>query len=347
VQGSSIGYFSVYLSGGLFMGSKHRLLPWIHEILENLDFETALDGFSGSGAVSYLLKTMGKTVISNDFLNFPTVIAKGLCVNSKFTLSSEDVTALINNEVETDDFIFRTYKDIFYTHEDLKFLDRIYFSITTQLTDDKKFLALTALIRACIKKQPRGIFTVSGDLSNYNDGRRDLKLTIEEHFREQIIICNHLIFDNGSKHESYNSPIDKLKLKIVPDLVYLDPPYVPKSDDNCYVKRYHFLEGLSKYWQGEEIMYDTKVKKIKKKHTPFSYRSKAVDAFDKLFSKFKDSTIVLSYSSNGFPDLETLTGLMKQYKGDVRVERKEHRYHIGNHANSKRNQVEEYLIIGQ
>ena len=52
-----------------------------------------------------------------------------------------------------------------------------------------------------------------------------------------------------------------------PDLVYLDPPYVPPSDDNCYIKRYHFLEGLSKYWNGEEIMENTKVKKIKKKGT--------------------------------------------------------------------------------
>ena len=37
------------------------------------------------------------------------------------------------------------------------------------------------------------------------------------------------------------------------DLVYLDPPYVPRADDNCYIKRYHFLEGLSTYWQGRRV----------------------------------------------------------------------------------------------
>jgi DNA adenine methylase/adenine-specific DNA-methyltransferase len=41
------------------------------------------------------------------------------------------------------------------------------------------------------------------------------------------------------------------------DLVYLDPPYVPRSDDNCYMKRYHFLEGLSCYWKGLRIMENT------------------------------------------------------------------------------------------
>lgn len=36
-----------------YMGSKRRLLPWIHEVLETLDFETALDPFSGSNSVGY------------------------------------------------------------------------------------------------------------------------------------------------------------------------------------------------------------------------------------------------------------------------------------------------------
>ena len=43
-----------------FMGSKHRLLPWIQSVIAELEFDTALDAFSGSGCVSYLLKTMGK-----------------------------------------------------------------------------------------------------------------------------------------------------------------------------------------------------------------------------------------------------------------------------------------------
>ena len=36
-----------------YMGSKKRLLIWIHQVLETLDFESALDPFSGTGCVSY------------------------------------------------------------------------------------------------------------------------------------------------------------------------------------------------------------------------------------------------------------------------------------------------------
>jgi adenine-specific DNA-methyltransferase len=41
-----------------YMGSKHRLLPWIHGVLRGLNFQTAADPFVGSGCVAYLLKAM-------------------------------------------------------------------------------------------------------------------------------------------------------------------------------------------------------------------------------------------------------------------------------------------------
>jgi len=126
----------------------------------------------------------------------------------------------------------------------------------------------------------------------------------------------------------------------------MDPPYVPRSDDNCYMKRYHFLEGLSCYWEGQTILETSKVKKIEKPFSPFGHRKHAVDAFERLFKKFADSTQVLSYSSNAYPDLETLVALMKKVKPNVVVHRKPHRYHFGTHASVKRNEVEEYLIVG-
>ncbi len=69
-----------------YMGSKHRLLPWIHSVLQTLDFETAADPFVGSGCVAYLLKSMGRCVIASDFLNFPATVAKATVENSHYHL---------------------------------------------------------------------------------------------------------------------------------------------------------------------------------------------------------------------------------------------------------------------
>ena len=57
-----------------YMGSKFKLLPWLHGAFQGLDFDTATDAFSGSGVVSYLLKAMGKQVRANDSLAFPSVL---------------------------------------------------------------------------------------------------------------------------------------------------------------------------------------------------------------------------------------------------------------------------------
>jgi adenine-specific DNA-methyltransferase len=56
--------------------------------------------------------------------------------------------------------------------------------------------------------------------------------------------------------------------------------------------------------------------------------------------------MVLSYSSNGYPDLTVLHRLMRNYKRSVDVFEREHRYHFGTHQSVKRSQVKEYLIIG-
>lgn len=329
-----------------YMGSKHRLLPWIHGILRGLNFETAADPFVGSGCVAYLLKAMGKRVIASDFLNFPTVLAAATIANSAYQLDGSTVKSLLVPRSNGPHFIEQTFAGIFFTPDDLRFLDRVSMNIEKLKHPQQCALARAALIRSCLKKQPRGVFTVSGDLSRYDDGRRDLRLSIEEHFLEQIEVFNRVVFDNGHRHTVRRADVFNLKPKGV-DLVYLDPPYVPRSDDNCYMKRYHFLEGLSCYWKGVRIMEDTRVKKIEKPYTPFSYRKSAIEAFDRLFRLYHKSIIVLSYSSNGYPDREILEDLLRRYKSTVTAYEKPHRYHFGTHDSVERSAVYEYLIVGQ
>ncbi|MBL8236161.1 MAG: DNA adenine methylase [Bryobacterales bacterium] len=329
-----------------YMGSKRRLLPWIHGVLKTLPFDTAADPFVGSGCVAYLLKAMGKRVFASDFLNFPAVLASATLANSSHTLNPSAVATLLAPRTNGPHFIQETFDGIFYTPQDLRFLDRVSGNLDLLERPAQRALAKAALIRSCLKKQPRGVFTVSGDLSHYDDGRRDLRLSIEEHFLEQVEAFNRVVFDNGRRHSVKRSDVFNIKPKGV-DLVYLDPPYVPRSDDNCYIKRYHFLEGLSCYWKGQRIMEDTRVKKIEKPYTPFSYRKTAVQAFDRLFQLYRDSIIVLSYSSNGFPDRDELERLLLRYKSSVTAYEKPHRYHFGTHHKVERAEVHEYLIVGQ
>ena len=329
-----------------YMGSKNRLLPWIHEVLNALDFESAADPFLGSCCVAYLLKSMGKRVSGSDFLNFPSVLAKASIANNSVIVDNNALKVILSKRTKSPTFIQTTFDGVFFSAEDRQFLDRVSGNIPRLEDKYQQAIVQSALIRSCLKKQPRGVFTISGDLSRYDDGRRDVKLSIEQHFLEQIQVFNEIVFSNGKRNTVCHSNVFDLSSQKV-DLVYFDPPYVPRSDDNCYVKRYHFLEGLSCYWKGLEIMEKTKVKKINKIYTPFSYRRTAMEAFGNLFQQFRNSIIVLSYSSNGYPGLNELESLMRKYKRHVITHQKPHRYHFGTHKGVERSVVTEYLIVGR
>ncbi|HEY3836982.1 MAG TPA: DNA adenine methylase [Bryobacteraceae bacterium] len=332
-----------------YMGSKHRLLPWIGEALAGISFKSALDAFSGSGSVAYLLKAMGKQVVANDFLNFPFQIAMATIENSRVKLNDAQCAMLLENNRKRGRFIQGTFKGIFFNAEDLRFLDNTWANLAMLPSDMHRALALAALVRSCIKRQPRGVFTVAGDPEKYKDGRRDESLPLKQHFLENVAAYNAVVFDNGCRNRATRSDIMAAETEV--DLVYMDPPYVPRADDNCYVKRYHFLEGLASYWKdaGTEIVESSQVRKIPKRYTPFSYRSTAAEGFRSMLARFRESTLVLSYSSNGYPDLPVLTEIMQRYKRTVDVLERDHRYHFGTHDKvaSERASVREYLIIGQ
>jgi DNA adenine methylase/adenine-specific DNA-methyltransferase len=326
-----------------YMGSKYRLAPHLADIFSEIGGSTALDAFSGSGVVSYLLKAQGYAVTSNDFLTFPSVIAAATIANQTDRLTPAEIDTICGPAADDRDFIGRTFQGLYFDPEDHEFLDAAWSHID-RLNGAKRALAISALILSAARKQPRGVFTFTD--RRYDDGRRDLRLSLRDHFRERVAEYNQIVFDNGRK----NTVLCGNVFDIAPgeyDLVYLDPPYAPPRDDNDYIKRYHFLEGLSVYWQGQEIMPQTKTKKLTKRYTPFAYKHSITEALRQTFIQFKESVIVLSYSSNAVPDAVTITSLLKEVKSDVEVRPIEHTYSFGTHATARRRAVSEYLFIGR
>jgi DNA adenine methylase/adenine-specific DNA-methyltransferase len=326
-----------------YMGSKYRLVPHLAQVFGEIDGETALDAFSGSGVVSYTLKSMGYAVTSSDFLAFPSIIAGAAVANQGTVLNDEEITAITGPPLDDRDFVQTKFDGLYFTPEDRIFLDSAWSHIDW-LEGEKRHLAIAALVLAAARKQPRGVFTFT-DL-RYDDGRRDLRLPLREHFVETAAEYNSIVFDSGQPCRAIQSDVFAID-PLGYDLVYLDPPYAPPKDDNCYIKRYHFLEGLSVYWRGQEIMENTRTKKLAKRFTPFSYKRTIADALRDTFKRFRDSTIVLSYSSNAVPDALTIEGLLREAKDDVEVREIDHRYHFGTHQAAKRRKVVEYLFVGR
>lgn len=328
-----------------YMGSKYKLLPYLADVFASIEAGTALDAFSGSGVVSYLMKKQGFSVTSNDMLQFPGMLATATVVNQSVRLTDAEIDKIVGPSADGRDFISKTFRDVFYDNEDRAFLDSAWSHIDI-LRGVKRAIAVSALVLSAARKQPRGVFTITGDLSRYNDGRRDLQLSMRNHFIEHVAEYNAAVFEGPM------AKVTRQEASVMDsgsyDLVYLDPPYAPPTDDNCYVKRFHFLEGLSRYWEGDTLMLHTNSKKLIKPITGYSSRRTIIEAFRNTFRRFHNAgTIVLSYGSNAVPDKEAIVSLLREVKSHVEVRAIPHRYHYGTHGAAARRSVEEYIFIAK
>ncbi|MBI3814663.1 MAG: hypothetical protein HY279_09400 [Nitrospinae bacterium] len=90
------------------------------------------------------------------------------------------------------------------------------------------------------------------------------------------------------------------------------------------------------------IDYKTKHRRLNGNGSVWIDKNKIYLAFDKLFEKFKDSILVVSYRSDGIPSIEELENLLKKYKPSVEeIKRKSYKYVLSN------NHSEEILLIGK
>lgn len=329
-----------------FMGSKAKLLSNIWAVASQFEYEQAVDLFSGSGTVGYMFKAQGKAVRSNDYMAMSAVFAKAMIENRGILLSEQEALELVDGERETDMFVARTFAGLYYTPSEDALIDRIRAGIPGLKSPYKRAIAMSALIRASLKKRPRGIFTYVG--AKYNDGRRDLQLSFRDQFLDAVRAVNEAVFDNGQVNRARHG--DAMSMSPVRDsLVYIDPPYYSPLSDNEYVRRYHFVEGLARDWQGVEIQDHTVTKKFKSYPTPFSSRKGAEDAFDALFRRFKSNVLLVSYSSNSLPAKDEMVSIMSRHKRHVDVIPVDYRYSFGTHGHkvgANRNAVQEYLFVG-
>ena len=263
-----------------FMGSKSKLLSEIWSVASQFKFDTAVDLFAGSGIVGYMFKVQGKRVISNDYMAMSATFAKAMIENNSVVLPMDEAEKLLIEQGASNHFVAETFQGLYYKDEENALIDVLRTNIAVIREPYKRAIAMTALIRACTKKRPRGIFTYTGE--RYNDGRKDLQKTLAQQFLEAVEAVNKAVFDNGQQNRARHGDAMELRVEQA-DLVYIDPPYFSPLSDNEYVRRYHFVEGLARDWQGVEIQQHTLTKKFKSYPTPFSTRNGAADAFDRLF----------------------------------------------------------------
>lgn len=285
-----------------YQGSKSKIINWIKGNVENLDFSSVIDVFGGTGAVSYMFKSIGKKVIYNDYLKFNSIIANALIKNNNVKLLPESLDFVLKKHSGMDypSFVEDNFEDIYFTQAENKWLDITITNINLLQDDTQKSIALFALFQFCITKRPynlfhrKNLYVRNAQVSRTFGNKKTWDTSFETHFRKFVIEANNSIFNNYLDNETYNE--DCFNLEVDCDLVYLDPPYISNSGVGVnYFNFYHFLEGLVDYdnW-GFRIEQNSKHKQLKTIQSAWSDKQKIYQAFDELICKYQNSIIVIS-----------------------------------------------------
>ncbi len=330
-----------------FLGSKAKLLDWIWINIQDMQFDSVLDVFGGTGSFSYLMKKKGKQVFYNDILNFNQVIAKAIIENKSIKISQLEVLNILKKHKnrEYKEIIKNNFRGVYYREKENEWLDIVVQNIFSIRNLYKRAILLSALYQACLIKRPFNLFhrnnlklrtrRVKRNFGNKTTWEKSFEL----HFLKFIKDFNNGVFNNG-KNNSVLGGFDALNMPTKKyDLVYLDPPYISKRSQINYLNCYHFLEGLTKYYSWERLIdRDSKNRKMKKNEEIEKWidKKRVHDLFADLIHKYRNSIIVLSYRNDGIPSVKEIREIFKKETGGYPIIRsKNYKYALSNGSNKE------------
>ena len=336
-----------------YQGSKSKLVDWIIESVKGIKINTILDAFGGTGVVGYNFKKLGKKVVYNDIMAFNSMIATAIIGNKDTVLSEEEIDELLYSEVNGNPtFIQENYKNIYFLDKENKWLDEMVCKISKINNKYKQAIAWFAVIQSCIIKRPYNLFhranlyvrtaTVKRSFGNKTTWDKPF----ETYFRQFVHEANEAVFDNGQD----NIVLNKDAIDISPevygiDTVYIDTPYISaKGIGTDYYDFYGFLEGMMDYnnWD-KKILSGYKHKPISGKgNKDWTGKNEIYTSFEKLFSRYKDQQLLISYRSDGVPSIPELKEMLSKYKRNIcEILSTNYQYALSN------KKTKEFLIIAR
>lgn len=262
--------------------------------LSEREGQLALDGFCGTGNVSYLFKNHGINTISNDFLKFSCNRTRAILLNNNPPkLESLETTKhngfIYNNYSETSGV--RVFKDNISQHIDGCNIELS--NLKSSLSEDEFSYYKAQVVEAAdFRSNIMGSYE-----SFYKSGWRKqcLKQWRLEEFK---------LIQGTTQHIVYNKNIIDLLSSDLPhlDFIYLDPPYNSRQ----YSSLFHVLETIA--LDDSPVTSGVNNKRRLYKKSNFSSKRNAEKNFENLSSLCAKRTdeVFLSYSTDGIVSFDKL-----------------------------------------
>ena len=299
-----------------YQGSKRKIIGLLAGIFDNLQFDSAVDLYSGSGMVTLLLRYMGKTVSANDYLKFNRMAARMFlqALPSDFDEDEfvKNLDYLLNKGAVSRWVVTESYEGVFFLESENRQIDRFCQLIKWfEVSEIKKDILRYCVGQALLMKRPYNLFHRANlnmrtkDVERSFGNAKTWETTIEIHALKIFRELAKFPYPTGDliKHHTFNANTTDLSgfPKNV-DMVYLDPPYLnSKSVGLKYSDFYHFLDGLCDY--EKFALRDTSVAHmpIVSDRSAWTTRAGATDEISRIVEYWKHSILAVSYRNDGVP----------------------------------------------
>lgn len=273
-----------------YLGSKTKLLSFIHETIkkENIEFDSFLDLFAGTGSVADSFNDGSHKIVVNDILECNRCAFNAFFGNE--TINETKLLEIINrynsSAVAKDNYFSKNFSDTFFSKENCRkigFIREDIDSLFLQKAINKreKDYLITSLIYA--------MDHIANTVGHYDAFRRGGEL------KKELLLLPLITNDSkkNKRNEIYKEDSNELVKRISCDLVYIDPPYNSRQ----YCDAYHLLENVAS-WKKPEVF--GAARKMDRTGLKSRYcENSAPRVFDRLISDLNCKYIIVSYNNMG------------------------------------------------
>lgn len=357
-------YFTSHLI--TYIGNKRKLLPFLNSAFIDVKRKLgkrkidSLDGFSGSGVVSRLLKYHSNYLISNDFENYTETINKAYLANK----GEVDIGKLIDavnflnvhklDKTKSDYFISKNYapedeldikhgERVFYTPKNARIIDNIKYLIDAEVDPTVQiYCKANLLIRSSVHTNTSGVFKgfhKRNGKGHFGGHGENALSRIKREISLEIPIFSEVECDVEVRKEDLNKLV--LLLPEV-DIAYFDPPY----NQHPYGSNYFMLNLIN---NGGAMEIQKGVSGIVEnwQRSDYNKTKSAIAAMDQLLEDTKAKFIVISYNSEGIIPIEIFKSLLSKH-GDWQLYEQEYNTYRGSRNLRNRSiKVQELLWVLQ
>ena len=310
-----------------YAGSKLRLLPYIFQMLNEIQPSSVLDGFSGTTRVSQAFAAKGFRVVSNDLAIWSETFAMTYLLNTYPREHYQPLIEHLNDLPGHDGWFTENYggemKDGYSVGNDglkkpwqlhnTRKLDAVREEIDRlSISDVERAVLITSLILA--------LDQVDNTLGHFASYLNQWSRRSCEPFRMRL----PRLITRDQNHSVHRSDIFELLPQVTTDLAYFDPPYGSNNEKMPpsrvrYAAYYHLwttvcLNDKPNLFGRAKRRKDTSDRIA---HSPFedfrnaaSGRFVAVEAIDRMLRAVRAEYVMLSYSSGGRATASELSEVM-------------------------------------